>query len=806
MKQIILLSFLLFSFQAMTQENITYQKPPKEILDLVDYQRPPSVALSEKTGTIILQYRNTYKTLEDLFIEEMRLGGLRINPKTNISSTITYVTNLETKSLTGNKINKVSGLPANAQLANFVLSPDEKYLAFTHTKPEGLELWVLDIVNNSAKKISNRLLNANLGNPLSWFRDNQSLLVKALPANKPELLKNDNVLPEGPIVTTSDGSKAQNRTYQDLLKNKTDEQNFETLISSELYRVSLNGKETLWKSKGMYDRIDISPDGNYVLVGEIQKPFSYIVPYHRFPETTTVYRTANGNVVKQIYAQPLIETLPQGFMSVHKGKRNIGWRSDKPSTLYWVQALDDGDPAKEVAYRDELFSSDYPFTAEKPLAKTINRYSRVIWGNDDAAILSDNWFNTRNTKTYLFNPSTGNTEKIFDRNYQDVYSDPGSFNTEKNQYDKYVLNVKDNKVLLLGSGYTKDGQYPFIDEYNLQSKQTKRLYQSSSKDKAENLSMILDRDKGTVLVSLQSPTEYPNYYIRNIKNNSFTKVTDFDNPFKSLGNVKKELIKYKRADGLDLTGTLYLPEGYDGKEKLPLVMWAYPQEYKDMSTAGQNTTNPNNFIFPYYGSPIYWATRGYAILDNAAFPIVGEGDKQPNDSFVEQLIANAKAAIDALDSRGIIDRKRVAVGGHSYGAFMTANLLTHSDLFAAGIARSGAYNRTLTPFGFQSEERNYWDAPQVYNTMSPFQNAHKMKTPMLLIHGNDDNNSGTFTMQSERYFSALKGLGAPARLVLLPKESHGYAAKESILHVLWEQDQWLEQHVKNKKDTAQKSE
>jgi dipeptidyl aminopeptidase/acylaminoacyl peptidase len=315
----------------------------------------------------------------------------------------------------------------------------------------------------------------------------------------------------------------------------------------------------------------------------------------------------------------------------------------------------------------------------------------------------------------------------------------------------------------------------------------------------EEIFDIQDFKKGEVLVRLQSKNEYPNYFIRNIKKKgSPVQLTFFQNPFESIQHVYKELIKYKRADGVELSGTLYLPEGYsrEKKEKLPLLIWAYPAEYKDKNSAGQTTANPNEFTFPYYGSFVYWVTRGYAVLDDAAFPIVGEGNEEPNDTFIEQLVANAKAAIDAVDAMGYIDRKKVAVGGHSYGAFMTANLLTHSDLFACGIARSGAYNRTLTPFGFQREQRNYWESPQVYDAMSPFMHADKMKTPILLVHGEADNNPGTFTLQTERYFQALKGLGAPARMVILPKESHGYAAKENIFHLLWEQDQFLEKYLK----------
>ncbi|MCU7693940.1 alpha/beta hydrolase family protein [Haoranjiania flava] len=800
------LVLLFLSVNVMAQENVTYQKPPKEILELVDFKMPPSVLFSEKQRKVVFLYRNTYKTLAEISSPEMRLAGLRINPKTNISSTTTYIIDLATKSLDAEKINKVAGLPANAQLSNFTMSPDEQYMAFTNTVSKGLELWVLDIDKNMAKKLPAKLLNANLGNPISWFRDSKNLLVRTIPAGRKELINSQDTLPKGPIVSVSDGTKAQNRTYQDLLKDKIDEQNFETLATSELHKISLDGKSSVWKTKSMHSGVSFSPDGKYVLVDEVQRPFSYIVPYSRFPEITTVYDAA-GKKVKLINSKPLIETLPQGFMAVQQGKRNISWRADKPSTLYWVEALDKGDPAEKVEYRDELIVSDFPFTKEEKIARTKNRFSGVTWGDDKNAVVYDSWFNNRNSKIYHIDPSSREMQSkiLFDRNYQDAYSNPGRFDTKKNAYNYNVLNLDaGNNALLLGEGFTEKGQFPFIDEYNLSTGKSRRLYQSAYTDKAENLSRIIDREKGEVFVSIQSPVEYPNYFIRNIKNNTLKQVTAFENPFKNMSKVKKELITYKRDDGLELTGTLYLPADYDGKSKLPLIIWAYPQEFKNKSTASQNTTNPNDFIFPYYGSPIYWVTRGYAILDDAAFPIVGEGNKEPNDNFIEQLVANGKAAIDVLDKRGIIDRKRVAVGGHSYGAFMTANLLTYSDLFAAGIARSGAYNRTLTPFGFQSEERHYWDAPDVYNAMSPFQNAHKMKTPLLLIHGNDDNNSGTFTMQSERYFNALKGLGAPARLVLLPKESHGYAARESILHVLWEQDQWLEKYLKPAKKPVAK--
>ena len=479
--------------------------------------------------------------------------------------------------------------------------------------------------------------------------------------------------------------------------------------------------------------------------------------------------------------------MPKGFMSTSEGKRSIDWRADRPSTLYWAEALDKGDPAIKVDFRDAVYQQDAPFTGEaKLLVKTVNRYSGIQWATDNYAIVVDYWWNTRNVKTYLFNPSNNGQkpEVLWDRNYQDRYSDPGKFVTKENKFGWDVIELEGSKAYLIGAGYSKDGKKPFIDEYDLKTKKSKRKLQIGRRDKLESIVMAINVKKGEYLTSVQSKTDYPNYYVRNIKRRTAPyAITFFENPFKSIESVHKEIIKYKRADGLELSATLYLPLGYDTlkKEKMPMIMWAYPKEFKSKKNASQSTASDNSFTYPYYGNPIYWVTKGYVVLDDAAFPIIGEGDAEPNDNFMEQLVSNAKAAIDAVDERGFIDRKRVAVGGHSYGAFMTANLLTHSDLFACGVARSGAYNRTLTPFGFQAEERSYWEAPEIYYNMSPFSHADKMKTPLLLIHGAADNNSGTYPMQSERYFNAIKGLGGPARLVMLPNEKSWLFCKRKCI-------------------------
>ncbi|MBR8535456.1 S9 family peptidase [Carboxylicivirga sediminis] len=804
MKHLLLLltGILLCGLTVSAQIDLTYQEPSEEILQLADVPLPPGTSINDDGSVIVLFYRNQYKSIGELSEQEIKLAGIRTNPVTNISSRTRFSNTVKLQKKKEGIV-EVKGMPQNARLANFSWSPDQSKMAFTNTVSNGTELWYIDIATSTAHKLTEANLNGNLGAPFSWMKDNSTLIVKTMPANRGQLVDKGTAIPQGPVVSVNEGQKAQNRTYQDLLKDKLDEENFIKLAESELKKVTLDGQQADWAPKAIYRSINFSPDGNYAIVSIIKQPFSYIVPYRRFP-TDYILTDKDGKKFQTIEEVPLIEELPKGFMAERTGKRSITWRDDKPATLVWAEVLDKGDPEVEAEHRDEVFEWAAPFTEEpSSLLKTINRFAGITWGSDNVAMAYDYWWNTRNTKTYLFNPSDASQqpEVLYDRNYQDRYNDPGSFITERNEYNREILVMDKGNVYLEGDGYSKEGQKPFIDMMNLGTKKATRLYQAENKDKLETISKIINIRKGEIITRVQSPTDYPNYYARNIKSRKAPRpVTQFENPFKSLEGVHKELVKYTREDGLPLSGTLYLPADYDmsNKERLPLIMWAYPTEYKDKQSAGQVTTSANEFIYPWYGSPVFWVMKGYAVLDDASFPIVGEGDEEPNDTFVPQLVANAKAAIDYLDEQGYIDRERVAVGGHSYGAFMTANLLTHSDLFAAGIARSGAYNRTLTPFGFQSEERNYWEAPDIYNTMSPFMNASKMKHPLLLIHGVEDNNSGTYTMQSERYFNALKGLGATVRLVLLPSESHGYRARESVLHMLWEQDQWLEKYVKNK--------
>jgi hypothetical protein len=446
--------FIIFFFIALgianAQEDITYQKPPKEILDLADVPQTPLVLIDDENENIVLLHRSKYKTIVELSETEMRLAGLRINPVTNIGSRTTFYNNITLMKVGEKEEIAVKGLPAEPRLSYFSWSPDQSKMAFTHTTSDGVELWILEVATATARKLSEPVLNANTGRPFFWFPDGESFLVKMLPDDKEKLIDKSTAVPTGPRVSVSEGEMAQNRTYQDLLQDAADEFNFEQLVRSTLFRLNLNGERSEWKETAMTTRINISPDGEYVLVKALEKPFSYLVPYSRFPSKTAVY-DKNGNEVKVLLKSPLLEEIPKGFMATQKGMRNINWRNDKPATIYYVEALDEGDPAIETEFRDEVFEWEAPFNRKpRSVLKTIQRYAGILWGNDETAVAFDRWWNTRNTKTYLFNPSDANQipKILFDRNYQDNYNDPGSFLTDKNEWGENTLVIHKNTLYL----------------------------------------------------------------------------------------------------------------------------------------------------------------------------------------------------------------------------------------------------------------------------------------------------------------------------------------------------------------------
>jgi dipeptidyl aminopeptidase/acylaminoacyl peptidase len=790
------------------QTNLKYQQPPKAIVDLVDAQPTPSILLSPPTKAatrwMLIEQWSGLPSIADLAQPELRLAGLRFNPRTNGPSRGRYFTSLRLQALPHGKEIAILGLPANPKIISVKWSPDAQKISFVNISDSkadaGLSLWIVDVATAQARRLPGIALNGVFGQSCEWLRDSEAMVCKTVSADRGPAPSRSEI-PTGPVVQENLGRVTPGATYEDLLKNPEDELIFDYYATSQLCLVSLDGSSKPIGKPGVVANASPSPDGNYVLVSERHHPYSYLLPFYAFPERVSVLDLKNSAGSKQLADKPLQDNIPNIHDAVPEGPREHEWRSDLPATVVWVEAGDGGDPRKEVTIRDTLFFVDAPFdAAPRRLLDLPLRHESMAWASNHLVLVEERRWNDRKRIILAVAPSAPAAPvKLFEGSFEDRYHDPGEPLEELNSAGKPVVQttLDGHGIFFRGNGASTEGDKPFVSVTNAESGETKRIWQSAAPF-YEVPWAVLDPVKQAILIRRESQEKNANFYIQNAGSNSPEQVTFFASPYGDAVLPKKQVLHYKRSDGVDLNADLYLPPGYKPEDgPLPTLMEAYPTEYKTKAAAGQVTGSPYQFTFLYWGSPIPFVTQGYAVLEGASIPIVGEGSAEPNDTYVDQLVASAKAAIDEGVRLGVVDRNRVAVMGHSYGAFMTANLLAHSTLFKAGIARSGAYNRTLTPFGFQNEDRTYWQTPETYYRMSPFSFADKVKTPLLLIHGEADNNSGTFPIQSERFFSALKGHGATVRFVLLPLESHGYAARESVLHMFWEMNNWLSTYVKS---------
>jgi len=797
----LLLLFFLGSI-AFGQDATSYQVPPKDVADLLLAKPTPAIRIDSKAEWMLLSERNSYPTVEELGQPESRIAGLRLNPNNFSPSRQIFVNNFRLKNIKNNQEFTVSGLPANLLAGSVTWNPSETRIAFTNTTGKQIDLYVIDIATKKASKLNKQPLNTVLGNAYTWV-DDVTILYKAATqaaANAPK----KPITPKGPTIQQNLGKTAPSPTYQDLIKSPYDEQLFEFFATTQLIQ-NKNGVETKIGKPALISSFSLSPDKKYMMVRTIRKPFSYLVTANGFPSTITI-TDLSGKLVKVLAELPSTEGTPSGYDNTQNVARGYDWRDDEAATVTWAMPLDSGLIKKQVEFHDAVYALSAPFTGEaKELFKTRMRYAGTTWGDASLALVTEMSRSKQMFRVSRFNASSNTLELLYERNMTDAYNNPGAPVMTKNAFGRPAIQTTDNgsKILMNNTtGASPKGDLPFLAKFDLASKQNEIIWRCQE-GVFEAVEDVIDANKLVLLTRRESQKEVPNYYIRNLVLRIADKaITSFANPYPQLEGVTKEKIQYKRADGVDLTGDLYLPKGYN-KDKdgpLPVVIWAYPREFNSAADAAQVRGSKDRFTTLSWGTPIYYVTQGYAILENAEMPIVATGpDKKPNDDFVAQLTLNAEAAINKLVEMGVGDRNRMAVGGHSYGAFMTANLLAHTNLFKAGIARSGAYNRTLTPFGFQNEDRTYWQAPKLYYEMSPFSYADKIKTPILLIHGEADDNTGTYPINSERLFAAIKGNGGTVRFVFLPYEAHGYRGKENVLHTLWEQYQWLEKYVKNAK-------
>lgn len=796
-----ILSILTFSFialQSIAQDASRYQLPPKQIADLLLAPPTPSISVDGKAKYMLIIERPSYPLVEELGQTEFKIAGLRLNPKNFSPTRQLYIKGLTIKEVVSGKTLSIKGMPVNLSALNPTWNPSENKIAFFNVSENAVDVYVIDLTNLSCQKLNKTPANLILGGGMVWLDD--STLVYKVNVNKASDLAKRPITPMGPTIQENLGKAAPSVTYQDLIKSPYDEYVFEFLATSQLVK-NKNGIEVKIGTPALNYSFSISPDKNYILTRTLNKPFSYLVTASGFASSIKVLNI-NGVIVKTIAQLPSSEGTASGYDNVQNAPRDFEWKDDEAATIVYAMPLDSGLIKKSVPFHDAVLALAAPFNdAPRELFKTTARFSNISWGNETLALVTEVLRTKQRYKVSVYNHTLGNLTTLYERSLTDAYSNLGNPVTQKNKFGKSVIATLNNgRTLLMNNttGASEKGDLPFLSMYNLDTK-TNEIIWRSKEDCFEYVVDVLDPATLQIITRRETETEVPNYYLKSLKANSSLAITYFSNPYTSLEGVIKQKIKYKRADGVDLTGDLYLPKGYN-KDKdgpLPTLLWAYPREFTNAADASQIRGNQHKFTLLSWGSPVFYVTQGYAILDNAEMPIVATApEKKPNDDFVNQLILNASAAIDKLVSMGVSDRNKIAVGGHSYGAFMTANLLANSNLFKAGIARSGAYNRTLTPFGFQNEDRTFWQAPQLYLDMSPFAHADKIKTPILLTHGEMDDNTGTFPINSERLYAAIKGHGGIVRFVYLPYEAHGYRGKENVLHLLYEQGRWLDKYLK----------
>jgi len=791
------------TFAAAQTSRPTYQKPPKVVSDVLESPPTPAVSVSPARDRFLEVEGLRHPPIADLAAPMLRIAGLRINPATNGRHHPARVVGLTLVNIADGKTTKLK-TPPNAYLSAPIWAADGKHFAFTNTVADGIDLWVGDASSGLVKHVPGVRINAVYGEAVQWMPDQKTLLVQLVPARRGKVPEEPRV-PLGPNVQENEGGKpAPAATYEDMLRNPHDEDLFDYYATAQLAYVDIaTGKVTPVGAPAIYQMIDPSPDARHILVARLHKPYSYLLPAFNFPKKVEVWDRA-GKVEHTLADLPLEEHVP--IEGVPTGPRAYQWRPTAKATLAWAEALDGGDTKAKAPFRDKVLTLAAPFSGQPTeLIKLEQRFTggrgfggggALIWG-DKFAFVSDYDRNKRWARTFMIDPDNPSQppRQVWSRSIQDRYGDPGQPVMRERADGTRVIWQTGNAIFLRGEGASASGDHPFLNKMDLTSLKSERIFQSDEKVYEQPLALVSD-DGSKFITRFETPTDPPNYFLRTAGSSDRKALTSFPDPAPQLKGITKQLVTYKRADGVGLSFTLYLPADYKQGTRLPTVVWAYPLEFNDAGTASQVTGSPYRFTTFGGLSHLFLLTQGYAVLDGATMPVVGDPETM-NETYVEQIVASAKAAIDKAVEMGVTDRNRVGVGGHSYGAFMTANLLAHSDLFKAGVARSGAYNRTLTPFGFQSERRTFWEAPDMYLKMSPFRFANKIKAPILLIHGEADDNSGTFPIQSERMYAALKGNGATVRYVTLPYEAHGYIGLESVEHVQWEMIHWFDKYVKN---------
>ena len=781
-----------------------YKLPPQAVVDIIDASPAPGVSFSPDREWMLLVDRDAMPDIADVSRRMLALAGMRIDPTSNGSfqtSFIRGITLVKRSDLIKNNESKIRiQLPDDVKISRISWSHNSQYFSIAVVTEKGQQLWVAKVGDPKPRLLTDRL-NTIMTGP-QWLPNGNQMLCLLVPENRGDEPTPANVT-VGPNIQESYGQTSPTRTYQDLLQNAHDEALFEHYGTTQLSIVGVDGTAEPIGAPQMYTNMAPSPSGNFVLATTLKKPFSYLMTYRSFPRDVTVQKissTASGPDSFVLVNIPMDENIP--IEGVRTGPRNITWKSSAEATLVWNEALDGGDPGVETPFRDAYMTLAAPFDeSPREFLKVQHRAYGISFFADPSMVTTTEYDRDRRwVRTLLHDlklPSA-TPKALTDRSIRDRYGDPGSIVSTLDATGHSIAKQDGDWIYRIGSGASPKGNLPFIDRQNLKTLETERLWrcEEGNYDSVVAIVKSSDSEKPVIITNRETPTTPPNYFQNDLNDQSDIALTSFPDPTPQIRGIKKQLVKYKRSDGVPLSATLYLPANYQPGTRLPLLVWAYPREFSDAKTAAQISGSPSRFTRMQSISHLTLLTQGYAIMDAATMPVIGDPETM-NDTFIEQIVDAAKAAIDKAVELGVADPNRTCVGGHRYGAFMTANMMAHSDLFNAGVARSGAYNRTLTPFGFQSERRPYWQAKEIYHAISPFLHADKINEPLLLIHGENDNNSGTFPIQSKRMYQAIKGNGGTVRLCMLPHESHGYRARQSVLHTQAEMIEWLNKYVKN---------
>jgi dipeptidyl aminopeptidase/acylaminoacyl peptidase len=793
-----------------------YNQPPKEILDVMHAPAPPSPIVSPTGDAILLGSVQEYPSIARVATPFLRLAGVRVEPK-NHSKHDTPGGYGITPCGRSFELVHIGGastpiaLPQGACPGRPAWAADGKRFAFVNLAADSVELWIGDASTGAIHAVAGVRLNPMFSGEMQWMPDQKSLLVKLVPDGMGAPPAQAET-PEGPSIQETDGRKGQSSTYEnrDTLNNKHDEDLFDYYAATQLAVVdAATGKITLVGKPANYDSVDAAPDGQHLLVTSIHKPYSYVTTYDRFPQEVEVWDISDAKQVKThtIASLPLADRVPVHGVPV--GPRDFSWRATDPATLIWAEALDGGDWNTTVPARDKVMLQKAPFTAPAiEIARMEQRCAGIEWSEKpDVTLLEEFDANRHWRKSFIFDVDNlaQKPRLLWDLSTDENYAAPGNPVEHKLANGQWVTRQDGDSVYLSGVGASPDGDRPFLDKLDLKTLKTERLFRSD-KNSYELFLSFMGSDSKKFLTWHQSPMDPPNAFIRTLGkplaastgeaafDSTSTAVTHISDPTPAVRAIKKRLVKYKRADGLDLSFTLYTPPNYKEGTRVPTILYAYPLDFADASKAGQVTGSQETFTRLRQYRLLLLA--GYAIIDDASFPIIGD-PKKAYDTYLDQLVADAKAAVDEAVRLGVADPNRIGVTGHSHGALMTVNLVAHSDLFRAGVATSGSYNKTLTPFGFQNERRSVWEAPDVYMKVSPFFSANTLKVPLLIVHGGEDANPGTTPIQSTKLFEAIRGNGGTTRLVVLAHEPHWYSAMESNEQLIYEMIRWFDKYVKD---------